>query len=71
MSKTDKKPNTNSSARTVISARADIELKESFEREAPLRGHTPSQAAEIALKLGLPIYLRKYRKQFQRIGEAA
>lgn len=71
MTTTKKKPVTNGSERTVISARADVELKEIFEREGPIRGHSASQAIELALKLGLPRYLKKYPKQFERIGKAA
>lgn len=57
--------------RGVISARADLDLKRTLEREAPLRGHTTSQAAELMLKLALPLYLKRFPKQFERVGRAA
>lgn len=57
--------------RDVISTRADVELKRTFEREARLRGHTASQAFELALKLGLPLYLKRHPKQFEPVKKAA
>jgi hypothetical protein len=57
--------------RDVISTRADVDLKRTFEREAPLRGHTASQAFEIALKFGLPLYLKRFPKQFEPVKKAA
>lgn len=57
--------------RVVITARADAELKGTFEQEAPLRGHTASQAYEIALKLGLPLYLKRHQKRFEPVKKAA
>jgi hypothetical protein len=57
--------------RTVISTRADLELKRTFEREAELRKHTTSQALELALKFGLPLYLKRYPKQFEPVKRVA
>ena len=60
-----------SKASTVISIRAEEQLKERITEEAVLRGHTMSEAAEQILRLGLPLYIKRVPKQFERIEGAA
>lgn len=67
----DKKKQRSNPERAVLSGRTDLELKEQLEREAPLRGHTVSQAVEHAIKLGLPLYLKRFPKQYEAVSRAA
>ena len=58
-------------ASSVISIRTEGQLKERISEEAALRGQTVSEAAEQMLRLGLPLYLKRVPKQFERIEGAA
>lgn len=39
-------------------------LKTEIETEAPLRGHTASEATEHILSLGLPLYRRQFKPKY-------
>lgn len=51
----------------VISIRADEEFKNQIAQESELRGQTVSEAAERMLRLGLPLYLKRVPKKFERV----
>jgi hypothetical protein len=55
----------------VISTRTSIEVQQQIDEEGQLRGHTRSQALEQIIKLGLPRYLKKFRKKYERVENAA
>lgn len=55
----------------VISTRTELEIQRRIDDEGKLRGHTRSQALEQIIKLGLPRYLTKFPKKYERVGEAA
>lgn len=63
--------NKTTTATTVISIRADQELKDRIAEESALRGHTVSEAAEKMLRLGMPRYLKQVPKKFERVESAA
>lgn len=51
----------------VISTRTEIEIQELIDEAGQLRGHTRSEALGAIIKLGLPLYLKKFRKKYQRV----
>lgn len=55
--------------KVTICGRTEEETKEKIQQEAPLRGHTPSEAVDHILKLGMPLYLKQFPKVFRRIDE--
>lgn len=55
----------------VISTRTELEMQKSIDEAGQLRGHTRSQALEQIIKLGLPRYLRRFPKKYERIDGAA
>lgn len=55
----------------IISARTEVQTRERIDEESQLRGHTRSQALEQIIKLGLPHYLRRFPKKYERIDNAA
>jgi hypothetical protein len=55
----------------VISTRTEPETRQRIDEESQLRGHTRSQALEQIIKLGLPHYLRRFPKKYERIDSAA
>lgn len=62
---------TNSKETVIISTRTGLELQQEIDREAKLRDHTRSQALEQIIKLGLPRYLKRFPKKFERLDSAA
>lgn len=54
----------------VISTRTEQEIQRQIEDESRLRGHTRSQALEQIIKLGLPRYLKRFPKKYERISDA-
>ena len=54
----------------IISGRTTAEMKAQIEGEAPLRGHTLSQAVGEILKLGAPLYFKRFRKTYERVKKA-
>jgi hypothetical protein len=61
---------TNTKETVIISTRADAELQQEIDREAKLRDHTRSQALEQIIRLGLPRYLKRFPKKFERVNDA-
>lgn len=55
----------------IISTRTELEIQRQIDDEGKLRGHTRSQALEQIIKLGLPRYLRKFPKKYERVSDAA
>lgn len=55
---------------TVISIRADKRLRDAVAEEAALRNHSVSEAAGQMLKLGMPLYLKRVPKKFERVESA-
>jgi hypothetical protein len=51
-----------------ISGRVEREIKQTIQDEAPLRGHTVSEAMDIILKLGLQPYLKKHPKKYEPVN---
>ncbi len=46
------------------------QFKAALDEAAKLRGHTVSEAAERMLRLGMPIYLKRVPKKFERVEAA-
>jgi hypothetical protein len=62
---------TNTKETVIISTRTNLQLQEEIDHEAKLRDHTRSQALEQIIKLGLPRYLKRFPKKFERVDNAA
>lgn len=62
---------TNTKETVIISTRTDVDLQREIDHEAKLRDHTRSQALEQIIKLGLPRYLKRFPKKFERVDSAA
>lgn len=54
----------------IISARVDAAFKDAIKDDGELRGHTISEAVEIILKLGKPLYIKKYPQKYERVAQA-
>lgn len=55
---------------TVISTRTELLIQQQIDEEGQLRGHTRSQALEQIIKLGLPRYLKRFPKKYERVTDA-
>lgn len=54
----------------VISTRTGVETQRLIDEAGELRGHTRSEALAAIIKLGLPLYLKTFRKKYQRIKKS-
>lgn len=63
-----KRKTENKTPLTGLSARVEEQIKEVLSQEGPLRGHTLSEAVDNALKLGTPLYLKRFPKKFERVN---
>lgn len=54
----------------VISTRTELAVQHRIDEECQLRGHTRSQALEHIIRLGLPHYLKRFPKKYERVDAA-
>lgn len=59
---------TKTTKEVVISTRTELKIQQQIDEQSELRGHTRSQAVAEIIKLGLPLYLKKFRKEFERVN---
>lgn len=60
----------NNTDRTISILCDSAELKLKIRAEGAVRGHNISEAAEMCLKLGLPLYLEKVQAKITLAGQA-